>query len=105
MLAVSMGKASDEVVVMDVDANEDSDLSQTIQGGDLEYIHFLHSLVMLGKLSLYSAGRRCFPIEVADPYGSLRQALDKNLLMMGSLERGKSAGMVSARIRFTRHDS
>ncbi|KAJ3052354.1 hypothetical protein HK097_006475 [Rhizophlyctis rosea] len=80
MLSASMGKASDEVVVMDVDANEDSDLSRTIIAADLDYVHFLHALIMLGKLSLYSPGRQCFPVEISDPFNSLRHAVSVSLV-------------------------
>ncbi|KAJ3197649.1 hypothetical protein HK101_002077 [Irineochytrium annulatum] len=58
-------RPSDEVVVMDVDANdEETDSTKTIYPADLEYIHFLHMLVMLTRLSLFAAGRQCFPVRV-----------------------------------------
>ncbi|KAJ3208291.1 hypothetical protein HDU67_006913 [Dinochytrium kinnereticum] len=64
----NQNRPSDEVVVMDVDANdeEDGDLAKNIVKKDLEYIHFLHVLVILSRLLLFSAGRECFPIRVGN---------------------------------------
>ncbi|KAJ3043748.1 hypothetical protein HDV00_004154 [Rhizophlyctis rosea] len=89
MLSASMVKGRDEVVVMDVDASEDSDVSRTIGSGDLDYVCLLHSLVMVGKLSLYSAGREVFPVLAVDPVGTLRLAAQKSLLLPGVGDGGE----------------
>ncbi|CAH1269946.1 TBC1D32 [Branchiostoma lanceolatum] len=38
----------------------------TYAGPELEYIYFIHSLCMLGRMLLYSKGRAFFPIKVKD---------------------------------------
>jgi hypothetical protein len=58
-------RPTDEVVVMDVDVNddyEDQSQSKVISRDDVDYTHFLHVLMMLGRLSLYSSGRELFPV-------------------------------------------
>ncbi|KAJ3327645.1 hypothetical protein HDU76_011390 [Blyttiomyces sp. JEL0837] len=59
------GASRDEVVVMDVEANEDEN-DRKILKNDLDYAHFLHVLIILSKLSLCSAGRKSFPIAIDD---------------------------------------
>ncbi|KAI8803521.1 broad-minded protein-domain-containing protein, partial [Cladochytrium replicatum] len=61
--------ASDELVVVDVvDGNEEADSQEqssrthAIVRNDVIYLHALSCIRVLGKLSLCSAGRACFPI-------------------------------------------
>ncbi|KAI9104653.1 broad-minded protein-domain-containing protein [Phlyctochytrium arcticum] len=56
----------DEVLVIDVEASEDLDelaARKKIGSGDLEYINFLHVLMILSKLAIFKGGRGCFPIK------------------------------------------
>ncbi|KAI8835329.1 broad-minded protein-domain-containing protein [Chytridium lagenaria] len=63
--APKQARPSDEVVVMDVDVNdEEGDSAKNIAKHDLDYIHFLHILVILTRLLLFSDGRKCFPIRI-----------------------------------------
>ncbi|KND05189.1 hypothetical protein, variant 1 [Spizellomyces punctatus DAOM BR117] len=65
--ASALAQASDEVLVMDVEATEDPDdlaLRKKIIMDDIKYAHFLHVLVVLSKLSVFDGGRQCFPIRV-----------------------------------------
>ncbi|KAJ3109647.1 hypothetical protein HDU97_003123 [Phlyctochytrium planicorne] len=63
--ASKAARPTDEVVVMDVDANdEDADLSKIVAREDLDYIHFLHVLVIMTRLPLFLAGRECFPLKI-----------------------------------------
>ncbi|KAI9340897.1 broad-minded protein-domain-containing protein [Obelidium mucronatum] len=73
-MSSNVGKlgGNDEVLVMDVEANEDADKGESddsaedadrfISSWDLEYMHFCQVLVVLGKLIRGRAGRLCFPV-------------------------------------------
>ncbi|TPX59754.1 hypothetical protein SpCBS45565_g07658 [Spizellomyces sp. 'palustris'] len=77
--ACALAQASDEVLVMDVEATEDPDdlaMRKRIIMEDIKYAHFLHVLVVLSKLSVFDGGRQCFPIPVEKGLlGSGRSAL------------------------------
>ncbi|KAJ3159385.1 hypothetical protein HDU86_001703 [Geranomyces michiganensis] len=69
----SISKTCDEVLVLDVEVSEDPDelvARRKIGMEDLEYVHFLHVLVMIGKLSVFDVGRKCFPIDLTEALGS-----------------------------------
>ncbi|KAJ3020760.1 UNVERIFIED_CONTAM: hypothetical protein HDU68_009986, partial [Siphonaria sp. JEL0065] len=65
---------TDEVVVMDVEANDEAEKGDLDDSGnrnegfisswDLEYMHFCQVMVVLGKLVRGKAGRLCFPVVV-----------------------------------------
>ncbi|KAJ2991293.1 hypothetical protein HDV02_003863 [Globomyces sp. JEL0801] len=57
---------TDELLVEDVDQNEDGDNTNLINSSDLEYLHFLHITIILSKLTMCSAGRKCFPIKLTE---------------------------------------
>ena len=48
--------------------NESDGLFYTSQ--DLEYIYFVHSLCLLGRILLYSGGRALFPLVIPDMEGN-----------------------------------
>ena len=49
--------------------NESDGLFYTSQ--DLEYIYFVHSLCLLGRILLYSGGRALFPVVIPDMEGNI----------------------------------
>ncbi|KAJ3019597.1 hypothetical protein HKX48_001962 [Thoreauomyces humboldtii] len=69
----SMSKTCNEVLVLDVEVSEDPEelvARRKVGMEDLEYVHFLHVLMMLGKLSIFNVGRRCFPIDLTEALGT-----------------------------------
>eukprot|EP00058_Branchiostoma_floridae_P019139 XP_002604628.1 hypothetical protein BRAFLDRAFT_126784 [Branchiostoma floridae] len=54
----------------------------TYAGPELEYIYFIHSLCMLGRMLLYSNGRAFFPIKVKDREGLDAASLVADVLKM-----------------------
>jgi hypothetical protein len=56
----------DELLVEDFDQNDDDNLN-LIKTGDIEYLHFLNVTKILARLLMWSAGRQCFPIPLANP--------------------------------------
>ncbi|KAI8922174.1 broad-minded protein-domain-containing protein [Powellomyces hirtus] len=91
----SISKTCDEVLVLDVEVSEDPDelvARRKIGMEDLEYVHFLHVLVMIGKLSVFDVGRRCFPIDLTEALGSgivpaLKNILGKSFGSSGELSK------------------
>ncbi|KAI8822140.1 broad-minded protein-domain-containing protein [Fimicolochytrium jonesii] len=68
----SIAKNCDEVLVLDVEVAEDLDelvARRKIGIEDLEYVHFLHVLVVLGKLSIFEGGKECFPVDLMSALG------------------------------------
>lgn len=63
--------------------DDDSDgLFYTSQ--DLEYIYFVHSLCLLGRVLLYSGGRALFPVILPDTDGRIHYII---LLFIGKIAK------------------
>ncbi|KAJ3147472.1 hypothetical protein HDU89_005295 [Geranomyces variabilis] len=97
----SITKTCDEVLVLDVEVSEDPDelvARRKIGMEDLEYVHFLHVLVMVGKLSVFDAGRKCFPIDLTEALGSGIVPALKDILgsSFGSADKTTKADAASA---------
>ena len=53
-----------------VDYDDNDGLFYTSQ--DLEYIYFVHSLCLLGRVLLYSGGRALFPVLLPEREGNIK---------------------------------
>ncbi|KAJ3190180.1 hypothetical protein HDU85_000471 [Gaertneriomyces sp. JEL0708] len=78
-------ETTDQVVLMDVELEEVDELPQSrISIADLEYVQFVHHLIMLTQLSMFAEGRGCFPVSFHNLAEDKRTATVNALKMFSS---------------------
>ena len=72
VLAITWQNTSDVWIVVCFFVDDDGNDGLFYTSQDLEYIYFVHSLCLLGRVLLYSGGRALFPVLLPEREGDVR---------------------------------